>query len=235
MKGLSMPVIVLVSSKGGAGKTTTALSMACVLVHNGAPTTLIDADPNEPIIKWAERFPQFIPSGLTIKAGIGPKAAAVIDSSTDPYTIVDLEGSKNTEVVAAFGRADLALIPMKGSQLDADEAAAVITLIQTQEVVFRRKIPYRVFFSQTSPVIVDKGMRDIAEQFRGQGIPMLRTAMVDRAAFKAIFRLGGSIYDLSAAEVRNPEAAIVNAEEFATEVRDVLVELKISKGESPND
>lgn len=229
-----MPVIVFASSKGGVGKTTSALSLSFVLAHHGANTTLVDADPNAPLVRWSERFPEGIPDGLTIKAGLGSEAAEIIDASTDPFTVVDLEGSKNVEVSVGLGRADIALIPMKGSQLDADEAAAVIRLIKRQEVVFRRAIPYRVFFTQTSPAIMDKGMRDIADQLRAAGIPMMTSSLVDRAAFKAPFRVGGSLYALTAADVRNPEAAIRNAEEFATEVRDCLVYEAKRAGEGVN-
>lgn len=218
-----MPTFVFASSKGGVGKTTSALMLAFVLTRNGVPTTLIDADPNAPIVRWAERFPESIPSGLTVKGALGSEVAEVIDAATDPFIIVDLEGSKNVEVSVGLGRADLALIPMKGSQLDADEAASIIKLIRRQEIVFRRKIPYRVFFAQTSPVIADKGMREILAQLREQGIPTLKTSLVDRAAFKTPFRLGGSIYDLTTNDVRNPEAAIANAEAFATEIRDCLI------------
>lgn len=227
-----MPTIVFASSKGGVGKTTSALALSFVLAHHGVRTTLIDADPNAPLVRWANRFPDGLPSGLTVKGGLGSEVAEVIDAATDPFVIVDLEGSKNVEVSVGLGRADLALIPMKGSQLDADEAASVIKLIRRQELVFRRKIPFRVFFSQTSPVIADRGMRDIESQLRDQGIPTLRVAMMDRAAFKAPFRLGGSIYSLTAADVRQPGVAIDNAEAFAAEINDVLItEHKIRAGE----
>ncbi len=49
-----MPTIVFASSKGGVGKTTSALALAFVLAKAGAPTTLIDADPNAPLTRWAE-------------------------------------------------------------------------------------------------------------------------------------------------------------------------------------
>ncbi len=218
-----MPTIVFASSKGGVGKTTSALALSFVLANNGVLTTLIDADPNAPLVRWADRFPEGIPDGLTVKGALGSEVAEVIDAATDPFVIVDLEGSKNVEVSVGLGRADLALIPMKGSQLDADEAASVIKLIRRQELVFRRKIPFRVFFSQTSPVISDRGMRDIESQLRDQGIPTLRVAMMDRAAFKAPFRLGGSIYSLTPTDVRQPGVAIENAEAFAAEINDVLI------------
>ena len=218
-----MQVIVFASSKGGVGKTTSALTLACVLTRHGAPTTLIDADPNAPLALWAKRFPDAIPQGLTVKAAFRTDVADVIDSASTPYVIVDLEGSRNEEVSVAIGRADLVLIPMKGNQLDADEAVNVIRVIRKQETIFRRSIPFRVFLSQTSPVIMDKGMRDICSQMRENGIPMLRTAMVERSAFKAPFRLGGTIYDLSEREAKNPLAAVDNAETFAQETRDVLI------------
>jgi len=218
-----MQVIVFASSKGGVGKTTSALSLACVLTHHGAPTTLIDADPNAPLALWSKRFPEGVPGGLTVLTAYRTDVAEVIDAASDPYVIVDLEGSRNDEVSVAIGRADLVLIPMKGNQLDADEAVNVIKVIRRQETIFKRKIPFRVFLSQTSPVIMDKGMRDICSQMRENGIPMLTTAIVERSAFKAPFRLGGTIYELSAREANNPDAAIKNAEVFAQEVRDVLI------------
>ncbi len=218
-----MQVIVFASSKGGVGKTTSALTLSSVLTHHGAPTTLIDADPNAPLAVWSKRFPDGVPTGLSVKTAFRTDVADIIDAAVDPYVIVDLEGSRNEEVSVAIGRADLVLIPMKGNRLDADEAVNVIKVIRKQESIFRRAIPFRVFLSQTSPVIVDRGMRDICTQMRENGIPMLRTGMVERSAFKAPFALGGSIYDLNEREAKNPAAAIANAETFAQEIRDILI------------
>lgn len=218
-----MQVIVFASSKGGVGKTTAALTLACVLTHHGAPTTLIDADPNAPLALWSKRFPNGVPASLTITTAFRTDVAEIIDSASSPYVIVDLEGSRNEEVSVAIGRADLVLIPMKGNQLDADEAVNVIKVIRKQQTIFRRPIPFRVFLSQTSPVIIDKGMREICSQMRDNSIPMLSTALVERSAFKAPFRLGGTIYELTERESNNPEAAIRNAETFAQEIRDILI------------
>jgi chromosome partitioning protein len=220
-----VPTIVFASSKGGVGKTTSALALAFVFAKAGAATTLIDGDPNAPLTRWAGRFPDAIPEGLTVEGAVGNAAAKVIDAAArrDPFVIVDLEGTKNVDVSVGLGRADLALIPMQGSQLDADEAANVVTLIQTQEEVFKRTIPFRVFFTRTSPVIESKGMRDIHAQLRELGIPMLKTSIMEREAFKVPFRIGASFYDLNRSDVRNPRAAIENAEAFADEIREILL------------
>lgn len=228
-----MPTIVFASSKGGVGKTTSALALAFVLVQAGAATTLVDADPNAPLSRWAERFPEAIPPRLTVRGAVGNAAARVIDEAAarDPFVIVDLEGTKNVDVSVGLGRADLALIPMQGSQLDADEAANVVKLVRIQEDVFRRTIPFRVFFTRTSAVIESKGMRDITAQLREHGIPMLRTSILEREAFRVPFRIGASLYDLARNDVRNPQAAIDNAEEFAAEIREILLVQATAVGE----
>ncbi|WP_375661746.1 AAA family ATPase, partial [Bartonella sp. CR127HXZ] len=48
-----MPVISFANSKGGSGKTTAALLLACELAH-AKPVTIIDADPRHPITTWSE-------------------------------------------------------------------------------------------------------------------------------------------------------------------------------------
>ena len=47
-----MPVIVTASSKGGAGKSTLTLVLAQALDAMGATVTIIDADPNRPLVRW---------------------------------------------------------------------------------------------------------------------------------------------------------------------------------------
>ena len=49
-----MPVISLCSPKGGAGKTTTAALVATVLADQGESVTIIDADPNKAVMRWAD-------------------------------------------------------------------------------------------------------------------------------------------------------------------------------------
>ena len=61
-----MPVIVLCSTKGGVGKSTTALVLAQVYAQAGSEVTLIDADPNQPLATWAKRFGDSVPKSLEI-------------------------------------------------------------------------------------------------------------------------------------------------------------------------
>jgi hypothetical protein len=54
----------------------------------------------------------------------------------------------------AVSMADLVIVPMQASQLDAPKAASMIRLIKQQERVARRVIPYVPALTRTSPAII---------------------------------------------------------------------------------
>jgi len=215
-----VPVIVFANSKGGVGKSTSALVLAQVFAAQGANVTLLDADPNQPLASWAGRDPERVPAELRVVPAVTEET--ILDhidtaAARDPFVIVDLEGTANVAVSYAIGRADLVLIPMRGSQLDADQGARVIKIINRQAQAYRRNIPYAVLFTCTT-VLRGRDFKHIANTLRGADIPVLRAEMVERAAFRAIMQIGGTIYDLEPSDVSNPEAAIENAEAVAAAV-----------------
>lgn len=228
-----MATIVFASSKGGAGKTTAALTLAFVASHHGTQTTIIDADPNQPIVRWRDRNPENVPQGLSIISALNDTVMEAIDGSNTPLTIVDLEGSKNQDVSVGIGRADLVVIPLTGSRLDADEATSVIRVIKRQELAFRRSIPFRLMLTRTSPVIEDRHTRDIVQQFVDSTIPILSTKLMERAAFRAPFHTGLNLYQLTDKHVRHAATAVENAEAVAAEIRQTLVSV-MAKGELKN-
>ena len=215
-----MPVISLCSTKGGVGKSTTALVLAQVL-STSVNVTLIDADPNQPLATWAARFSDRVPRAITVVAKVTEET--IVDeidaaSARHPFVIVDLEGTANVTASYAIGRSDLVLIPMRGKQLDADQAGRVVSLIEREAKAFRRTIPYRVLFTMTSPALLSREEKHIKAALEAKGIPILRTSITERAAFSAIFQVGGTIFDLTREDVSNPFGAMENAKAFASEV-----------------
>lgn len=211
-----MPVITFANSKGGVGKSTAALITAQVMVEQGAGVTIIDADPNQPLAKWKARAPDLCPQGLTVIDGVTEENIldAIDDASVrDPFVLIDLEGSRNVTVSYAIGRSDMVIIPMQGSQLDADEAAQVIRLIKREEKAFGRTIPYTVLFTRTN-VIEARDVKHVRSELHNNQIPVLEVSLAERSAYRTIFQIGGSLYDLTDAEVASPEKAVVNAETY---------------------
>jgi chromosome partitioning protein len=218
-----MPTIVFASPKGGAGKSTSAVILACELARRGAAVTIIDADPNRPVSAWARRPGR--PEGLEVVADVTEET--VIDAieaaaARVPFVIVDLEGTASLTVAYAISRADLVVIPSQGSQLDAAEAAKAVRLIRQQEKAFARRIPHAVLFTRTSAAIKPRTLQHIRGEFEAHGVPSLQTQMHEREAFRAIFSFGGTIDSLNAGQVSGLDGAMKNARAFAAEIVGML-------------
>lgn len=214
-----MPTIVFASPKGGAGKSTSAVVLATELAQRGAAVTVIDADPNHPVSQWAKR--PGCPQTLTVIGAVSEET--IIDTIEDAsaktaFVVVDLEGTASMTVAYAISRADLVVIPVQGSQLDAAEAAKAIRLIRQQEKAFAREIPYAVLFTRTSTAIKPRTFQHIRREFSDHGVPAFQTQIHERDAFRAIFSFGGTLESLDSTQVSNVAAAVGNARAFAAEV-----------------
>lgn len=240
-----MPTIVFASSKGGAGKSTSAVVLATELARSGSSVMVIDADPNKPVSDWAKKADSMdnlhvitdqaemerlnarheaeIAATGAHSDGWTATITDVIEEAAQraTFVIVDLEGTANMKVSYAISRADLVVIPVKGSFLDAKEAAKAVALVQAQERAFRLRIPFALLFTQTSSAIRPRTLKDVQNQIYNLGYPVFRVELFERDVFRSIFSCGKSLYDLSETEdcnLRAKEAAIVNARAFASEV-----------------
>lgn len=218
-----MPTILFASSKGGVSKSTSAVVLGSQLANHGASVTIIDADPNHPVEAWAKRPGK--PEGLMVLSNVSE--TSIIDdieaaAQRTAFVIVDVEGTASMTVAYAISRADLVIIPVQGSQLDAAEAAKAIRLIRQQERAFGRRIPYAVLLTRTSAAIRPRTLQHIRKELTEAGVPILETQMHEREAFRAIFSFGGTVEALRADQVGGVDGAVRNAQAFASEIVAVL-------------
>ena len=218
-----MPTIVFASPKGGAGKSTAAVLLATELANRGAAVAVIDADPNRPVSQWAKRPGK--PESLTVVSEVTEKSIiGLIDeaASANAFVVVDLEGTASVMVGYAISRADLVIIPTQGSHLDAAESTKAINLVRSQEEAFGRTIPFAVLFTRTSAAIRPRTLQSVESELAAKKIPIFKTHLLEREAYRAIFSFGGSLSSLDPAEVSNVPAAILNAHAFVAEVLSML-------------
>lgn len=218
-----MPTVVFASPKGGAGKSTSAVLLATELAAGGAGVAIIDADPNKPVSRWSKLPGR--PASLAVIDDVSERTIVRTieeQAARAAFVIVDLEGTASRMIPYAMSRADLVIIPTRGSVLDAVEAVAAIREVKQQEEAFRIRIPAAVLFTCTSAAIRPRTLSSIEAEFAANGVPVLRTRLHDREAFRALFSFGGTLAGLDAANVRNVPAAMENAQAFAREIVDVL-------------
>ncbi len=214
-----MPVISMANPKGGSGKTTTALILATQLAESGASVIIVDADPEQWISQWASLPGR--PEGVSVRDGATEDS--IIDqieaaSREAQFVIVDLEGTASLMVASAVGMSDLVLIPMQGSSMDARGGAKTLRLIGNQARMVRRDIPHSVVLTRTSAAMRSRALRNVQDQLRENGIDVLQTGLVERAAFRDLLEFGGTLSGLGPEQASNVGKAIRNARKFAGEV-----------------
>jgi chromosome partitioning protein len=214
-----MPTVVFANPKGGAGKSTSAVILATQLALKGADVTILDADPNKPVSQWAKRGGA--PAHINVIADISE--ATIIDeidaaAQKTAFVVVDLEGTASMMVAYAISRADLVIIPIQGSQLDAAEGAKAIKLIRQQERAFRKTIPFAILFTRTNSALRPRTLVHIQAEFHKHNIQAFQTQLHEREAYRALFSFGGTLESLDPRQVGNLEKAIANAREYAAEV-----------------
>lgn len=219
-----MPSTAFVSPKGGVGKTTSALTLATQLAAKGAGVTIIDADPNYPIKKWAAGG--HCPPNLRVVSDVTENniAAKIREAAAiDPFVIIDLEGTAAKIVVLALQEADYVIVPMQGSLLDAEQAGRAVALIHDQELAVRRhlpdyKLPYSILLTRTPPAYQTRNMASLRKSLEDKNIPIFETVMTEREAFRSMFSFRKPLEALDASEAPGIEKAIANASALAAEL-----------------
>jgi chromosome partitioning protein len=221
-RGESVPVISVANPKGGAGKSTTALVLGTTLATHGATVTIIDCDPNRPIMAWSQggsRNPIKVLGDVT-----ETQIVSVIDAerSARQFVIVDLEGTASRMVSRAMMRSDLVLIPMQASAVDAAQAARAVGLVKEEEQVIQREIPFRVLLTRTSPQIPTKNEKLIIDELRAAEIPMLKSHLNQRTAFQSMFTYKRALDELDPGLVNGLDQAAANAYRLTEEVIELV-------------
>lgn len=213
-----MPVVVVANPKGGAGKSTLALVLGTALAAQGASVTLIDCDPNRPILDWRSGVSQSAVRVLGEVTESNVISTIQQEAKARQFVIVDLEGTASRLVSRAIAKASLVLIPMQGSAVDARQASRAIALIREEEELVERAIPFRVIFTRTSPAIATRIDKKIIASLEAADVPRLSTHLHERAAYKSIFVDKLTLDELDPAQVNGLEAARENALRLALEL-----------------
>lgn len=218
-----MPVITMANPKGGAGKSTTLLILATSLASQGASVCIIDCDPRKWAVKWREggsKNPVFVDGDVSEQ-----NITAKIDKYRKEYqfVFVDLEGVASLLVSRAMARANLVIIPLQASPMDAGSAAEAIALIQAEEANLERQIPHRVAFTRTSDVIPTRLQREIISQMDLGEVQRFQTHLNERAAFKSLLFYKLDLNEMDPNLVSGLQQARINATKFMEEVVDFFV------------
>lgn len=214
-----MPVITFANTKGGAGKTTAVLLLATELVQQGYRVTVLDADPQ----RWISRWHQLSPPHERLKV-ISYVTQSTIERhiaenlyKTD-YFVVDLPGAQSPMLAKAIGLSDHVLIPIQGCAMDAQGGANVLELLRFLEDKGGIKVAHSVVLTRVNSMVTTRALLAVKMLLAERGVEVLGTPIIERAAFRDIFDLGGTLYTMDENRISNLDKARQNARAFALEM-----------------
>jgi chromosome partitioning protein len=223
-----MPVISFATSKGGAGKTTSAIVLGTELAE-ATDVILIDGDPAKRLTRWSTLSP--LPARLRVITSRGERAIQDEIANAQKqaaFVLIDLEGSASRLTSFAIAESDLVIIPAGEEQQDADAAIETLAEIDMESRARRRRIPAAILFARTSAAVKSKLEKHIHAELAKAG-RVMKTELHRRTAFSSLHNAGGGLRQLDPSDVNGIDKALANAQAYASEIIDLLEEARDAK------
>jgi chromosome partitioning protein len=183
-------IISFASSKGGVGKSTSCAAVGARLAQRGEQVLILDLDQNGTLARWGRKTS--IP-GLTVKAierddFTNMFRETVLAGETD-HILIDLAGAREATVLKAIARSELVIIPAQASEPDLREALVVVSDIRDVAEEKGTPIEYRVLLTKMYPLRT-RVTEFVYQELARHGLPIFRTVLVERAAYREMFLTG---------------------------------------------
>ena len=188
-------VIAVLNLKGGCGKSTIAINLACELAAGSDPVLLIDNDSQATASHWLShgRLPvqgEFMPLETDED---GERLVRAVAVRNERYIILDAPAHVGAAALAAGRIADLVLVPVTASGVDLVATRAVVELIRQARALRRGGAPKCLIVPSKIDRRTDAGRR-IDEQVCQFG-ETVGPAIHQRTAFVDAFGSGQWIGD----------------------------------------
>lgn len=188
-------VIAVLNLKGGCGKSTIAINLACELAGASESVLLLDNDAQGTASHWLShgRLPvegQFTPLENDED---GERLVRTVAARNERYVVLDAPAHVKVAALAAGKIADLVLVPVTASGVDLVATQAVVDLIRTARELRHGGAPKCLIVPSKIDRRTDAGRR-IDEQVRQFGEPV-GPAIHQRTAFIEAFGAGQWIGD----------------------------------------
>jgi len=193
--------IAVISQKGGAGKTTLAISLAVAATRAGTERcTLIDLDPQASAATWGDGRAERAPDVISAQANRLERHIEAARKAGVAAVVVDTAPHSESAALAAARAADLILIPCRPAILDLHAIGTTIDLARlagTAAAVVLNAVPPRGSLAD-----------EAAEAVLGYGVPLSPVRITQRAAFVHCLTEGKAIQEF---EPRGRGAAEIEA------------------------
>lgn len=176
-------IITVASFKGGVGKTTTAVHLACYLQQAKGNVLLIDGDPNRSCLAWSKR---------------GSLPIQVVDEKSAPkhiknyqHLVIDTAARPNKEDLEALVEGcDLLLLPTSPDALSLDALSLTISTLKELKAA-----NYKVLLTICPPAPVRDAI-EARDMLTEAGVPLLDASIRRLIAFQRAALQGVPVFEI---------------------------------------
>ena len=126
---VAVKTVSVIAQKGGVGKTTLSLILACAAAAEGLSAVVVDLDPQASAASWGDRRGPGAPVVVPAQA---PRLARILDAAAGQgvaLAVVDTAPRAEQGAVAAARAADLVLVPCRPAVYDVETVAGTRDLV----------------------------------------------------------------------------------------------------------
>lgn len=190
-----MKTLLVANSKGGSGKTMTAITLAAALKSTGKRVTIADADPQQSARMWGKRRSAYAPHIPVLNWCKGPRPS--VPRNTDWLVIDSGAGIEVEEVKPFVKQADFLITPVMASMFDELAVKGFFKDLRELKRIRKDKIDIMLLGSRVD--LRRKDARLLAEFLEANG-QSLTTLISERAAYIDLAREGLAIFDRTQAK-----------------------------------
>ena len=120
----------ILSQKGGSGKTTVAIHLAIAATQAGKSVIVVDVDPQQSAVKWANIRGASSPKVVAAIAPDLPKLLADAERNGVDLVIVDTSPRADRDCIEVARAADFVIVPVRPSILDITAVQETLQIIE---------------------------------------------------------------------------------------------------------
>lgn len=116
-------ILTVCGFKGGVGKTTTSIHLACFLAQKSSKTLLVDGDPNRSSLGWSERG--------TLPFDVCDLMNAAMASQGKDHIVIDTEAHPDSKQLETLAKGcDLLVLPTTPDALAIEALLSTVDMLQ---------------------------------------------------------------------------------------------------------
>lgn len=194
-----MRMVVVASSKGGAGKSTVATNLAAAFALDGKRTALIDADRQKTSTHWCEKRAGMASAVLPVD---GTRRSWEKQLPADSQrVVVDAPAGAMADDLAGFlEQADAVLVPVLPSTIDLEATVPFLDSLAALPRVKKGKLPVALLGNRLKPWTA--ASQQAVAQLAAWPYPLV-AQLRDTQAYVLMVALGKSVFDYHSEQIRS--------------------------------